>query len=81
MNPKATQTTKMPAPIPIPVFLTNPWLSSVIVSHFGSGMLGSASSRLYDPILAWFHDFQVLSVQMPSNQCLISAMISGLSHD
>ena len=57
MNPKATQTTKSPAPIPRPVFLTIAWLSSVIVSHLGNGMSASAVSSLYAPIFAWCHVF------------------------
>ena len=65
MNPKATQTTKMPAPIPIPVFLTIAWLSSVIVSHLGSGMCGSTVSPLYAPTFGWCHVFLLVSVQMP----------------
>jgi hypothetical protein len=57
MNPKAIQTTKSPAPIPRPVFLTIAWLSSVIVSHLGSGMSASAMSSLYAPIFACCHVF------------------------
>ena len=65
MNPKATQTTKTPIPSPMPVFLTIAWLSSVIISHLGSGMSRSAVPSLYASISCWCHVFLRMSVQMP----------------
>ena len=65
MNPKATQTTKTPIPSPMPVFLTIAWLSSVIISHLGSGMSRSAVPSLYASISGWCHVFLRMSVQMP----------------
>ena len=79
MNPKAIQTTKMPAPIPIPVFLTIDWLSSVIVSHFGSGMSDFAASPLYAPIFGCCHVVLLMSVQMPSE--LMIDLGHELSHE
>ena len=55
MNPKATETTKIPMPKPIAVFLTITWLSSVIISHLGRCVFGYAVSPLYASISSCCH--------------------------
>ncbi len=65
MNPKATHTTKIPTPNPIPVFLTSDLLSSVIISHLGSPMPKFAVWPLYASIFGRCHLFLRVGVQMP----------------